>query len=76
MEVHIISVILDLDQFRHHFIPVFYHARAQGDHHVLIVHRVTQTIDTGYTGNDDHIPPFRQRHGGGKTELVYLVVDR
>ena len=75
MEIHVVPVILDLDQLRHHFIPVLDHARAQGDHHVLIVHRVSQTVDTGYTGNDDDIAAFGQRHGGGETELVDLIVD-
>src|SRR5699024_12018031 len=58
VEVHVIAVILNLDQLRHHLVPVLDHARAQGNHHVLVIHWVTQPIDTGHTGDDDHIPPL------------------
>ena len=76
MEIHIVAVILDLDQLRHQFVPLFDHARSQRNHHVLIIHRASQTIDTGYTGDNDHIPTLGKRHCSRKPKLVNLIVDR
>ena len=76
LKIHVISIILDLYQLADHLIPVFDHTRTQGDHHVLIVCRTTQTIDTGHAGHYDHIPPLCQRHGRRQTQLINLVIDR
>ena len=60
-KIHLISCILDIDQFVDHFISVFFHSRAQRDHHVLIIDRASQTIDTGNRCHNNHILPLRQR---------------
>ena len=59
LKINIITVILNLNQFLHNLIPVLYHARAKRDHHLLIVNRRTETINTGNTRHNDHIPSFR-----------------
>ena len=75
VKVHVISVILDINQLPHHIIPVLFHARTQGDDHVLVILRASNAVDTGYTGDNDNILPLTQGGGCGETELVDLVVD-
>ena len=41
VEIHVIAVVLDLDQLRHQLVPLLCHAGAQGDHHVLVVYRAS-----------------------------------
>ena len=57
-EIHLIPVILNVDQCPQDLIPIPLHARPQRYHHLLKILRLTQSIDAGYTGDDDHIPPF------------------
>src|SRR5699024_5280248 len=68
VEVHLISIVLDVDQFSNHFIPVLLHARAERNDHILIVVRTSNTVDTGNTGNNNHIFSLAQCGGSGKSE--------
>ena len=74
--MHIIAVILDLDQLFYHIIPVFFHTRPQGNDHVLIINGTSKTIDTGNRSHDHHIPALRKSSSGRMTQLVDLVVNR
>lgn len=58
VKVHIIAVILDINQLPDHIIPVFLHSGAKGDNHILVIIGTADSIDTGYTGNDDNILPL------------------
>ena len=75
-KIHLISCILDIDQFVDHFISVFFHSRAQRDHHVLIIDRASQTIDTRYRSYNDHIIPLRKGRCRRMAQLIDLIVDR
>ena len=59
-EIHLVPVILDVDELPDDLVPVLLHTRTQGYHHLLKVLRLTQAIDTGHTGNDNHIPPLNE----------------
>ncbi len=74
-KIHVVAVILDIDQLAHDFISVFLHTRTQGDYHFFVVHRVAQTVDTGYAGDNDYILSLCQSHCRRKTQLVNLVID-
>ncbi len=74
-EFHLCAVILNVDERADHFVTVFLLSRAQRDHHVLIVHRASESVNAGDGSDDDHVAPFNQGHGRGKTKLVDLFVD-
>ena len=75
VEIHIITIILDLNQLCHYFITIFDHTRTQRNYHVLVIYRVTQPINTRHTGNNDHISPLHQWHSCGESKLINLVID-
>ena len=71
----VVAAVLDLGQLFQHIVAAFFHAGAQGQHHVAVVDRVAHAVDAGNRGDDDDIPPFRQRRGGGVAQTVDFVVD-
>ena len=75
VKIHIVTVILDIDQFTHHLISVLFHTGAQRNDHILIIVGAADAVDTGYTGDNDHIPPFTQSRRSRKTQLVDLIVN-
>ena len=75
LKIHIISCILDVDKLVNYLVPVFFHPRPQGNYHLLIIDRTSQTINTRHGGHNDYILPLRQRSRGGVAQLVYLVID-
>ena len=75
LQIHVVSGILNIHQFTQHLVSVLYHSRAQGDDHVLVLVRASQSVNTGHTGHHDHIPPLCQRGSCRETQLVYLVID-
>ena len=75
VKIHIISVILHINQTPQHFIPVFFHPRTQWDHHILIVLRTTDSIDTGNTWYNDDIFSFGKGCCGRKTEFIDFFID-
>ena len=58
LKVHVIAVILDINQFVDDFIPVPGHSRAQRYYHLLIVNGTAQSIDTGHGRHNNHILPL------------------
>lgn len=58
LKIHIIAVILDIYQLPQHLVPILLHTGPQGNHHFLKILRFAQTIDTGDTGHDNHVPPL------------------
>ena len=76
VEIHVISVILDIDELLNHLITVFLHARPERDHHLFIVHRAAQTVNAGHAGDNDHVFPLHQCHSGGEPQLIDLIVGR
>ena len=76
LEIHIISCILYINQLPDNIITIPFHARPQRYHHLLEVLRFTQSIDTGYTGNDNNIPPFRQCCCSRQTQFINLIIHR
>ena len=74
-EIHIISVILNLDQLLQHLISVLYHSGAQRDYHFFIIDRRTQSVNAGYAGHNDHVIALGQRCCRRMTEFINLIVD-
>ena len=46
LDIHIVTVILNINQFPQHLIPVLHHTGAQGYDQVLIFVRASQAVDT------------------------------
>ena len=76
LKVHLIPVILDVDKLPDDLIPVLLHTRPQRYHHFLKILRLTQTIDTGHTGDNNYIPPLNECRRGRQAQLVNLVINR
>ena len=51
LKIHIISCILDVDKLVNYLVPVFFHPRPQGNYHLLIIDRTSQTINTMITSS-------------------------
>ena len=75
LKIHIISVILHFNEAVQHFIPVFFHTGTERKHHAIVFFRVTQTIDTGYAGNNNNILPFHQCRCGRVAQFVDFFID-
>ena len=57
-EVDVVAFILQIHQLGQQLVPGFHHARPQGNHHAAVIDGIAQAVNTGYTGDDDYIPPF------------------
>ena len=57
-EIHIVALILQLDQTAAELVPFHLHAGAQADDHAAVVDGVAQRVDAGHTGHDDDIALF------------------
>ena len=60
LDIHIIAVVLNVDQFPEHFISVLHHAGAQRYDQILILVRTSQTVNAGHAGYHYDISAFRQ----------------
>ena len=75
VKIHLIAGVLNVDQFSDDLIPVLGHARTKRDHHVLEFLWRTQSVNTGYGGDDDNVLALRHGSSGREPELVDLVID-
>ena len=75
LDIHIITVVLNVDQLPEHFIPVLHHSGAQRYDQILIFVRASQSIDTGHAGHHHDIPAFRQGCCRRQTQLIDLIID-
>ncbi len=75
-EIHVISCVLNVDQLFDHLITVLLHSRTERNHHIKVILRCSQTIDTGNTGNHNHIFRSHQCCCRGKPQLINLIVQR
>ena len=75
VQIQIVTVVLDADQFPDHIVPILLLARAQRYDQSRIFIRAAQTIDTGYAGDDHHIPPLGQRRCRRQSQLIDLVIN-
>ena len=76
MEIHIIPVILNINQLPDHIVPVLFHSRAERNNHLHVVLRASDSIDTRNTGNHNDIVPLTQCRSRGKPQLINLIVPR
>ncbi len=60
-KIHVVSVVLHLNQPADHLVPVLRHAGSQGHAHARILLRTSQPVNAGDTGDHHHIPPLSQR---------------
>jgi len=59
-KIHVVAHILHIYQLSDHLIPILLIPRPQGNHHILVVIRATNTIDAGYRRYDNDIAPLCQ----------------
>ena len=75
VEVHVVSIVLDLDQVPDHLVSVLALPGAEREGHIEIFRRGAQPVDAGDGGHDDHIPSLREGGHRGVSELVDLLID-
>ena len=75
VKIHVIALVLDLDQLFDDLVPVPDHARPQRNDHVLIINGAAQAIDAGNRRHNDHIPPLGKCGRSRVTQTVDLVID-
>ena len=75
LKIHIISIVLNLNQLRNDLIPVLDHTWPQRDHHLLIINRWTQSIDARYASHNNHISSLRQCSCRRVSKLINLIID-
>ena len=75
MEIDVIPLVLNLDEFPQQVVAWNVHPLFEVDLHARITLARTDAVDAGDAGNDDDIPPFQQGARGGMAHLVYLVID-
>ena len=71
----IVALIADLDELLEQRVKTPHLSRTEGDHHVGVVDRIAQTVDTGHRGDDDHIPPLKETGGRAVAQALDLIVD-
>ena len=76
LEINIIAVVLDLNQLADHIVAVADHPRPQRNHHVMVIDRAAQSVDTGNGGNNDHIAALGKSGCRRMAEFVDIVIDR
>ena len=74
-KIHVVAHILHIYQLSDHLIPILLIPRPQGNHHILVVIRATNTIDAGYRRYDNDIAPLCQGCRSRQTQLVDLIID-
>ena len=75
-EIHLVSRILDIDQFVNYLIAVLDHTRSQRNYHLLIINRASKSVDAGHRRNNDHIISLRKCCRRRVAQLIDLIVDR
>ena len=75
MEIHVVTFVLNLDQFFQQFIPAILIALMKENMHGLIRRGRTDAVDAGHRGDDNDIPPRQQTARCRMTHLVDLVVN-
>ena len=75
LDIHIITIVLNVDQLPEHFISVLHHAGAQRYDQILIFVRASQTVNTGHAGYHYDISAFRQGCRSRQSQLIDLIID-
>ena len=75
VKVHVIALVLDVDQTAQQRIPVHGHARAQGDHLSLVFTGVAHGVNAADRGHNDDIAALPQGGGSAVAQAVDLIVD-
>ena len=76
LKIHLVARVLHVNESLDHIITVNLHSGTQGNHHVHIVIRTTNAIDTGDRCHDDDIFSLRQCCRGRKAQLINFIIDR
>ena len=71
----IIALIADLDQLAQQLVKVPGLAWTEGDHHVGIINRVAQTINTGNRSHHNYVSAFEETGCSAVTQALDLIVD-
>jgi len=54
-KVHVVALVLQLDQAAAKHVALHLHTGAQADDHAAVINRIAQRVDAGNAGNDDDI---------------------
>ena len=54
-KVHVVALVLQLNQAAAKLVALHLHTGAQADDHAAVINRIAQRVDAGNAGNDDDI---------------------
>ena len=74
-EIHVITLIADLRKLSKHMIHGILLSHTKGDHHTLIIDRVTQTVQAADRRNHNYIPTLKKCGGCAVTQTVDLLIN-
>ena len=74
-EVHVVALILQLDQAAAKLVALHLHTGAQADDHAAVVDGVAQRVDAGHRCHNNNVPPLGKRRRSRVAQTVDLVVD-
>ena len=75
-EIDFVARVLHLDQARNHVALRDFVFRAQGQDHLVVFARITDTVNGRHRGHNHHIAPLHQRLGARQAHLLDMLVDR
>ena len=76
MEVQVVALVLDVDQFAQQPPQAVLLADRERHAQPRVVLRRAEAVDARDAGHDEHVPALQQRAGGAVPQLVDVVVDR
>ena len=75
-EIDFVARVLHLDQARDDVALRDLVLGAQGQDHLVVFARITDTVNGRHGGDDDHVAPLHQRLGARQAHLLDMLVDR
>ncbi len=74
-EIDFIAVVLHLDQACDQVALADLVLGAQGQDHLVVFVRITDTVNRRHRCHNNHIAPLHQRFGAGQAHLLYMLID-
>ncbi|OPX86898.1 MAG: hypothetical protein A4E52_01470 [Pelotomaculum sp. PtaB.Bin013] len=74
-KINIVALVLDAYQFAQDSVPVIALPLAQGENQRAVLLGITQAVNTGNTGHDNHVPPLKESASGRVAQFIYFFID-
>ena len=74
-KIHLISCILYINQLMHNFISVNFHTLTKRHHHILIIIRTSDSINTRNRCHNNNIVSLCHRSSSRKSQFIDFIVN-